>query len=207
MRVSMPKEVDRATSPTASAILDIAERLVQSRGFNGFSYADIASELGITKASLHYHFPGKAELGESLIQRYSERFGEALVEIDGRRAPPLEKLRAYCDLYRVVLRSERMCLCGMLAAEYETLPTAMRDAVVVFFDENQGWLANLLADGRATEDLHFTGSPDEAAHEIIAALEGAMLVSRPYQNTAVLDSVANRVVLEFSAADEAGADR
>ena len=203
----MPKEVDRATSPTASAILDIAERLVQSRGFNGFSYADIASELGITKASLHYHFPGKAELGESLIRRYSARFGEALVEIDGRQAPALEKLRAYCDLYRVVLRSERMCLCGMLAAEYETLPTAMRDAVVVFFDENQGWLANLLADGRATDDLHFTGSPDEAAHEIIAALEGAMLVSRPYQNTAVLDSVAKRVVLEFSAADGASADR
>jgi TetR/AcrR family transcriptional regulator, transcriptional repressor for nem operon len=203
----MPKEVDRATSPTASAILDIAERLVQSRGFNGFSYADIASELGITKASLHYHFPGKAELGESLIRRYSARFGEALVEIDDRPALPLEKLRAYCDLYRVVLRSERMCLCGMLAAEYETLPTGMRDAVVVFFDENQGWLANLLADGRASQDLRFTGSPDEAAHEIIAALEGAMLVSRPYQNTAVLDSVANRVVLEFSATDEAGAGR
>ncbi|MGA8724225.1 MAG: TetR/AcrR family transcriptional regulator [Acidimicrobiales bacterium] len=207
MRVSMPKEVDRATSPTASAILDIAERLVQSRGFNGFSYADIASELGITKASLHYHFPGKAELGESLIRRYSARFGEALVEIDGRHAPALEKLRAYCDLYRVVLQSERMCLCGMLAAEYETLPTAMRDAVVVFFDDNQGWLANLLGDGRATDDLHFTGSPDDAAHEIIAALEGAMLVSRPYQNTAVLDSVAKRVVLEFSAADQAGVDR
>lgn len=203
----MPKEVDRVASPTASAILDIAERLVQSRGFNGFSYADIASELGITKASLHYHFPGKAELGESLIRRYSARFGEALVEIDGRQAPALEKLRAYCDLYRVVLRSERMCLCGMLAAEYETLPTAMRDAVVVFFDDNQGWLANLLGDGRATDDLHFTGSPDEAAHEIIAALEGAMLVSRPYQNTTVLDSVAKRVVLEFSAADEAGVDR
>src|SRR5271165_2916395 len=83
---------------TATAILDIAERLVQSRGFNGFSYADIASELGITKASLHYHFPGKAELGESLIRRYSARFGEALVEIDGRQAPALEKLRAYCDL-------------------------------------------------------------------------------------------------------------
>jgi TetR/AcrR family transcriptional regulator, transcriptional repressor for nem operon len=207
MRFSMPKEVDRATSDTASAILDIAERLVQSRGFNGFSYADIASELGITKASLHYHFPGKAELGESLIRRYSTRFGEALAKIDGREAPALEKLRAYCDLYRMVLRSERMCLCGMLAAEYETLPTTMRDAVVVFFEENQSWLAELLDDGRAGDDLHFTGSPDEAAHEIIAALEGAMLVSRPYQNTAVLDSVAKRVVLEFSAADEAGAGR
>jgi TetR/AcrR family transcriptional repressor of nem operon len=197
----MTREADRGTSDTASAILDIAERLVQSRGFNGFSYADIASELGITKASLHYHFPGKAELGESLIRRYSARFGEALTDIDDQDAPALEKLRAYCDLYRVVLRNERMCLCGMLAAEYETLPPPMRDAVVAFFDQNQTWLATLLDGGRKAADLRFTGSSDEAAHEIIAALEGAMLVSRPYHNTAVLDSVAKRVVIEFSAVD------
>jgi TetR/AcrR family transcriptional repressor of nem operon len=33
---------------------------VQIRGFNGFSYADVAGELSLTTASLHYHFPGKA---------------------------------------------------------------------------------------------------------------------------------------------------
>ena len=68
--------------PTAERILDIAERLVQTRGFTNFSYADIAAELGITKASLHYHFPSKAELGQAVIARYGERFAEALSEID-----------------------------------------------------------------------------------------------------------------------------
>src|SRR4030081_1468236 len=58
---------------TASKVLDVAERLVQVNGFNGFSYADAASELGITKAALHYHFAGKAELGEALITRYPPR--------------------------------------------------------------------------------------------------------------------------------------
>jgi TetR/AcrR family transcriptional repressor of nem operon len=51
--------------------LDIAEQLVQTRGFNGFSYADIAAEIGISKASLHYHFPTKAMLGERLIDATS----------------------------------------------------------------------------------------------------------------------------------------
>jgi TetR/AcrR family transcriptional repressor of nem operon len=194
----MPKDVDHLPSETASAILDVAEQLVQSRGFNGFSYADIASELGITKASLHYHFPSKAELGETLIRRYATRFDEALGGIEDRYVPPLEKLRAYCELYRSVLRSQRMCLCGMLAAEYETLPVPMRDAVVAFFDQNQKWLAALLEDGRAKDTLHFTGSSEDAAHEIVAALEGAMLVSRPYHNTAVLDSVSKRVLVQFS---------
>src|SRR5579863_5869407 len=100
-------------SDTRSAILDVAERLVQSRGFNGFSYADVAGELGITKAALHYHFPGKSELGEALIVRYAARFVDALTAIDAQAAPAAVKLQAYADLYLAVLRNERMCLCGM----------------------------------------------------------------------------------------------
>src|SRR6516162_2979326 len=67
---------------TASRVLDAAEALVQVRGFNGFSYNDIAAELQITKASLHYHFATKADLGEALITRYAARFLEALAGLD-----------------------------------------------------------------------------------------------------------------------------
>src|SRR3954447_20029389 len=110
---------------TAARILDAAERLVQRRGFNGFSCADVAAELLITKASLHYHFPSKAELGEALIVRYGERFAAALKAIDAAPGEAHSKLVAYADLYASVLEDHRMCLCGMLAAEYQTLPDAM----------------------------------------------------------------------------------
>jgi TetR/AcrR family transcriptional repressor of nem operon len=184
---------------TATTILDIAERLVQRRGFNGFSYADIAAELGITKASLHYHFPSKAELGETLVIRYATRFDEALAEIDASAEPAPDKLRVYCGLYRSVLSERRMCLCGMLAAEYETLPEQMRRTVIAFLDSNQRWLATLLEQGRAAGSLRFAGDSQQAACSILAALEGAMLVSRPYGNTTVLDSVADRLTIEYSA--------
>src|SRR6266704_1103916 len=101
---------------TAQRILDVAERLVQTQGFNGFSYADIAAELGITKASLHYHFATKAALGSALITRYGAEFGRALEEIDQSAVDAREKLRRYAGLYADVLRQHRMCLCGMLAA-------------------------------------------------------------------------------------------
>ena len=97
---------------------------MQTRGFNGFSYADIAAEVGISKASLHYHFATKAELGRALIERYSERFDRALRTIERERAAAPARLRAYVKLYAQVLADERMCLCGMLAAEYATLPRA-----------------------------------------------------------------------------------
>ena len=70
-----------ARTDTADRMLDLAERLVQTRGFNGFSYADIASALEVTKASLHYHFPTKAELGRRLIERYSDAFTAALAAL------------------------------------------------------------------------------------------------------------------------------
>ena len=179
---------------TAARILDVAERLVQSRGFNGFSYADVASELGVTKASLHYHFPGKAELGEALIDRYARRFGEALEGIDAECADPRQKLDRYAQLYALVLKDQRMCLCGMLAADYATLPTAMRQAVVRFFDENQAWLQKVLEEGQEQGTLHYESSAAGEAQLIIGALEGAMLVARPYGDTDRFEATARRLL-------------
>ena len=178
---------------TATKILDVAERLVQVRGFNGFSYADVAAELEITKASLHYHFAGKAELGEALIERYGTRFSGALAEIEASPIDAPAKLDAYAKLYADVLRGKRMCLCGMLAAEYRTLPKPMQNAVIRFFDENESWLEAVLVQGQGEGSLEFAGSPSDAARMIVSALEGAMLVSRPYGDPARFQATAARL--------------
>ena len=176
----MVAERRRGDAGTATRILDVAERLAQVRGFNGFSYADIAAEVGITKAALHYHFASKADLGEALISRYAVRFGEALAAIDAGTTAAPAKLQGYAELYVGVLRNQRMCLCGMLAAEYPTLPDAMQASVVSFFDQNEAWLQDVLEQGRGDGSLHFTGPARDVARMIISCLEGAMLVTRPY---------------------------
>src|ERR1700722_12543274 len=140
---------------TATQIRDVADRLVQVRGFNGFSYADIAAELQITKAALHYHFATKADLGEALIARYAGRFVGALASLDTAGGTARAKLDSYAGLYLQVLRNRKMCLCGMLAAEYQTLPQPMQDAVIRFFDQNESWLESVLEQGRADGSLHF----------------------------------------------------
>jgi TetR/AcrR family transcriptional repressor of nem operon len=178
-----------AAPDTRERVLDIAERLVQRRGYNGFSYADIAGELDITKAALHYHFAGKAELGEALIERYSTRFATALETIDATAEEATAKLDAYAGLYADVLRGDRMCLCGMLAAEYETLPAAMSGAVLRFFDFNTAWLARVLADGSSAGTLSFEATPADAARGLLGALQGAMLVARPYGDPKVFRAV------------------
>jgi TetR/AcrR family transcriptional repressor of nem operon len=179
---------------TAQRILDIAERLVQTRGFNGFSYADIAEALRVTKASLHYHFPSKADLGRRLIERYETTFLAALGSIEAGGAEPREQLRRYAKIYADVLRDGRMCLCGMLASDYATLPKAMKEEVRHFFDVNEQWLVAVLERGRKAGSLGFKGSALDLARVLVGSLEGAMMLARSYGDASRFDIAAERLI-------------
>ena len=192
----------RTGAATRDHVLDVAERLAQTRGFNGFSYADIAAELGITKASLHYHYPTKADLGCAIIDRYGHRFGAALGQISAAGRAAAWQLEAYVQLYADVLRNDRLCLCGMLAAEYSTLPEPMRRAIRRFFEENEAWLARLLESGRRAGDLTFEGLADEAANALTSTLEGAMLLARSYGDPARFETAAGRLLREYAPAPQ-----
>ncbi len=178
----------------ATQILDVAEALVQTRGFNAFSYADVAHELGCTKAALHYHFASKTELGEALLTRYTERFVEALKLIEAASQDGPTRLGKYADLYFDVLRHQRMCLCGILAAEYATLPESMQRVVRHFFDANETWLTSVLLQGQETGTLTFQGPALETARVIVSTLEGAMLIARPFNDLERFQSAADHLI-------------
>jgi TetR/AcrR family transcriptional repressor of nem operon len=154
-----------------------------------------------TKA--RHHFPGKAELGEALIGRYAARFAEALEDIDASGGDARAKLAAYARIYGDVLRDKRMCLCGMLAADYDTLPEPMRYAVLHFFDANEAWLANVFEQGQAEGSIHLDGSPGDAAQALIGGLEGALLIARPYGEVARFEAAASQLLTGLAGAAQA----
>jgi TetR/AcrR family transcriptional repressor of nem operon len=168
---------DNGTGTTVR-ILDVAERMLQVRGYNGFSYGDVAEELGITRAALHYHYRGKAELGQALIERYAARFAAALAVLDATAPDAAAKLRGYAGLYLDVMSADRMCLCGMLAAEHRTLPDPLQKAVCAFFRSNTEWLTAVVEQGRNDGSLHVTGTAEDTATMVLGSLEGAMLIAR-----------------------------
>ena len=188
-----------AVPDTPQRILDVAERLVQTRGFNGFSYADIAEAMKVTKASLHYHFPSKAELGRRLIERYERNFLAALATIDEQAKDSRDKLRRYAAIYGSVLQDDRMCLCGMLAAEFGTLPEGMRVEMRHYFDANEQWLVGVLKQGKKDKTLKFAGTPAETAQGLIGSLEGAMMIARSYGDPARFRAVSDRLLASLAA--------
>jgi TetR/AcrR family transcriptional repressor of nem operon len=75
-----------------------------------------------------------------------------------------------------------MCLCGILAAEYHTLPPRVQAVVLEFFEENERWLEAVLEQGRRDGTLQFAEPAKDAARLVVSALEGAMLVARSYSD-------------------------
>lgn len=189
---------------TAERILKTATRLVQVHGFSAFSYADVAADLGIRKASIHHHFPTKDDLGLALVRQYHAEFTAALAEIDLKK-DARDRLMAYVRLYDDVLaQGNRMCLCGMLAADTSQLPERTRLALQEFFDSNIVWIASVLASGKKAKRLRFDGSPDAMAWTVLTTLEGAMLLARPYADAKRFRQVAQQLVNRMTAPSRNG---
>ena len=170
---------------TTDQLLDAAQELAQSRGYNAFSYRDLAERVGIRSASIHHHFPSKADLGRALVARYRERFSDALRRIaSGHDAAPA-KLAAYVDLFRATYdQGGRLCLGGMFAADLPTLPAEVQEQVRGFYADNESWLTRILDAGRRSSELDFGGSPRDAAAALLDGLEGALLGARAHGSAA-----------------------
>jgi TetR/AcrR family transcriptional repressor of nem operon len=176
---------------TARRILDAAQALTQRRGFNAFSYKDVAAAVGIRHPSVHHHFPTKAALGVALVRRYRDAFAAELAAIDSAEPDAGRALERYARLYEAaIVQDERLCLCAMLSAEAETLPDAVRAEVRGFFEDNERWLARRLDAGRAAGTLAFPGTPRAAARALLATLEGAMILVRGTADPAAFTIVA-----------------
>ena len=180
---------------TSQQILDVAQDLVQTRGYNAFSYGDIAAVLKITRASLHYHFPTKETLGRSLIARYEDRFLQSLKVVDAGSGTMTDRFRAFVGIYADVLAAGHLCLCGMLAAEFETLPRTMQTALDHYFEVIETWLETILEQGRRDGQFSFDEPAREVAQFAIATLEGAMILARSHGAHDRFHTAARRLIL------------
>lgn len=197
----------------AERILDCAQELVQMQGYHAFSYADIAPAVGIRKASIHYYFPSKSDLGAALVTRYRAAIGRHRRRIDLRADDVAQRLIEYTQMFRDLLRQGprgeggRMCLCGALAANLPSLPAAVQTEVQAFFAENEAWLARVLADGRQEGFATFSGAAEVQAQTLLSGLEGGMLLARVHKDVTRYCAVAHHLLgelgLEMSAQNEA----
>lgn len=180
---------------TPDKIIDTATALLQTRGFNAFSYNDISALVGIKTASIHYHFPGKNDLGKSVMRKHRDAHKLALNEIDSTLDDPLKKLQAYAELFTCTLADDfKMCPCVMFTNDIRNLAEPIKNEVQGFFIDNEIWLASVLKEGLKKNTFHFDGSANECARTIFAAFEGAMLSARAFEDNKRLTKSLKQII-------------
>ncbi|QKX17778.1 TetR/AcrR family transcriptional regulator [Microbulbifer sp. YPW1] len=164
---------------TREQLLDTAQSLIQKASYDGFSFRDLAEQVGIRKASIYHHFPSKEALAVAML----ERAREGIVRWSSSRAglAPTKQLEAYCfDLYLKWLGAgTRLCPAGAFSSGWSTLPADLQYAVKAVFREQRRFLETALAAGIADgsiDEAH--GSASDLAEWLMAAVQGALVTAR-----------------------------
>lgn len=174
---------------TTDKLMDAAEFRMRRGGYNAVSFRDLAGDMGIKSSSVHYHYPRKEDLGVALVERYSQRFFDALNAKSDPSDAPTQKLEAFRAVYRSALNDDgAICLCGLLGAEIDCLPEVLVQCIQTFFQANMDWIKNALPDHLAD------AQKDRKAAVILAGHQGAMMLATSMKDTALFDTITAQLV-------------
>ena len=184
---------------TKNALLDCAEEALRSRGYDGFSYADLAGEVGIRKASIHHHFPRKADLALALIDRYAANFFQALDDIVAKNKTGSERLRAYVALCRDALDGgNKLCLCVAFCVGRDGLNASVTKELDAFHLTVARWLSNAFALGKSDGSVASVTEVDAEAYACLAQMEGAQLMARAAKDMGRFDSAVSGLLCRLA---------
>jgi TetR/AcrR family transcriptional regulator, transcriptional repressor for nem operon len=170
-----------ATPSTREQILTLAQQAIAERGYSAFSFRELAAELGIKSASIHYHFPTKTHLGLEVAQSYRERFELALAS--AAALEPRAALDVLINIYRAEVKSsQRMTVCMMLAAEIKTLPEEIKREMGLFYQLNLHWIETQLV---ALERID--AAP--LSRQVFALLQGGLMGAKTLGDPGYFDAV------------------
>ena len=182
---------------TKKKILDSATRLLQSRSYAGFSFQDIANEVGIRKASIYSHFPSKEELAREVLESSLRVFERETVGQEQRSAQT--QLEHVLSLFRrLSMGGERMCPGGSFASVWSSTSPRLQAAVLEFTNFQLDLIEGLVKQGRAEGSFKLSDvTPAQQAVLIMSNIQGALLMARITGKSRILDLAIDRIQAEL----------
>lgn len=188
-------------SPRATEIAEHARQLLAVGGYNGFSYADLSERVRIGKASIHHHFPGKADLVLTVVMRHRQQSSEGLAALQRHVGDdPLAQLKAYADYWAQCIRdgSSTMCICAMLAAESPMIPAEIAAEVQGYFQDLTAWIAGVLERGERKGQIRLQRDALVEAQTFMSTVHGAMLTARALGDAEVFRTITHAAIDRLS---------
>lgn len=168
----------RPRGETRREILTLAARLLQTRGYHGFSFQHIAEALELRAAAVHYHFPTKAELVTAVLRRFRDDFAWWRAQPAIRALDPLAQVEGFLDLEARYAEAGKVCPLGIAGVEFAALPPAACREAQALVHELRDWLAERLGAARREGCCSFAGDPQDLALAVMAAAQGALQLAR-----------------------------
>lgn len=163
---------------TKSEIIKIATSLILEKGYNAFSYADIAKMLHIKNAAIHYHFPTKEDLGVAVMQTQQDRLRELIQKLKNKKASEVEQIQTLFNIYTGLLEHKQICALGSMGSDIQTLSAQIQIEVKKDYDQVTDWLMEILTKGKEKGVFKFEGEPILQANIIINNLIAGVIVAR-----------------------------
>ena len=154
-----------------------AKDYLQRYGFSGFSFQDLANDIGLRKASLHYYFKSKEELGLVLIEEYRNAFERWTQAMQNKNAR--EKLDGMFHIFVLMAKDgKKICPTGALTTELQKLPASMQKKLREFHEEQKQWLLQTLIDGQREGIFNRSLAAGEYADLLLAIFQGGIQIAR-----------------------------
>lgn len=194
----MNKTKQDLKNTTREQALDLGRHYLQTRGFNAFSFQLIADELGIRKASLHYHFASKEDMGIALIEDYENSYKKAIEKMTNLNAS--EKLaQMFQNFCKMSQDQKKVCPLGVLAVDFNTLPKGMQDRILRFHKFQKNWLIDVLAEGVRQKLFKKDLDLKTTADLIIATIQGGLQMARLRGESTSFKALGKRVLDDLKA--------
>ncbi len=185
---------------TQEKILTTAESLIQTMGYNAFSYKDIAQVVGIKTSSIHYYYPAKEDLAAAVIDWQLNRLSLSLNELKFNASLSLQqKLLNFVDkVISLTVHDEmKMCLGGMLASDVISLTEKVKVKVRTFFNVMGKWIKEVISEGISDKEKLDIIQLEELSRYILVQLEGGLLMSRLYEDISYVETVKHYIKKTF----------
>ncbi len=163
---------------TKTEIIRVATGLILEKGYNAFSYADIAKVLHIRNAAIHYHFPTKTSLVVAIMKNQQEGLKNLIKELKSKNKSEIEQIQALFDLYIGLLAQKQICALGSLGSDIQTLAPEAQIEVKNDYELVRNWLMEILEMGKITGVFKFQCDATIQASVIINNLIAGIIVAR-----------------------------
>ena len=164
---------------TRQQIVEYSADMLRSNGFEGFSYLDISRQLGITKASVHHHFPKKVDLGLALCDWTEEWLEQGLSHFDSKATSNWNKLERYQRAaMKHSLNEQKICPISAFYSDLNKLPESIKERVKALDDYELDWVTQVMQDGIENNEFAENKNARALASLFIFSCKGALYHAR-----------------------------